>query len=280
MRYTETTDDSAVSPVIGVILMVAITVILAAVIGTFVLGLGENVDGTTSAGVSIEQTAGSSFTVTLVDVGNLDTAGIVGPDGERSAFGSTDDVLAAGATTRVAENSGWDRDPTRMDNASIDGLDNSAYLVAVTDGGTYDPEADPTDPTAPASVEFSEECYISHGAQIVSGVNVDKAGIGCSGLSLALYTTQFAALSGSPDPSAADIAGQIQLEFDEVDSASPAYTVTAPSGSGTPVVTDAAEAASLSTGSHITYEADAEYSFVGTVDGSENVVQTFVAEDA
>nr|WP_255194950.1 type IV pilin N-terminal domain-containing protein [Halorarius litoreus] len=31
------------SPVIGVILMVAITVILAAVIGTFVLGLGENV---------------------------------------------------------------------------------------------------------------------------------------------------------------------------------------------------------------------------------------------
>jgi flagellin-like protein len=37
------TDDDAVSPVIGVILMVAITVILAAVIGTFVLGLGGSV---------------------------------------------------------------------------------------------------------------------------------------------------------------------------------------------------------------------------------------------
>jgi len=37
------TDESAVSPVIGVILMVAITVILAAVIGTFVLGLGDQV---------------------------------------------------------------------------------------------------------------------------------------------------------------------------------------------------------------------------------------------
>ena len=36
------TDDRAVSPVIGVILMVAITVILAAVIGTFVLGLGDS----------------------------------------------------------------------------------------------------------------------------------------------------------------------------------------------------------------------------------------------
>jgi flagellin-like protein len=41
------TDDSAVSPVIGVILMVAITVILAAVIGTFVLNLGGSVSQTT-----------------------------------------------------------------------------------------------------------------------------------------------------------------------------------------------------------------------------------------
>jgi len=40
-------DDRAVSPVIGVILMVAITVILAAVIGTFVLGLGDQIQSTT-----------------------------------------------------------------------------------------------------------------------------------------------------------------------------------------------------------------------------------------
>lgn len=37
-------DRRAVSPVIGVILMVAITVILAAVTGTFVLGFGSSVD--------------------------------------------------------------------------------------------------------------------------------------------------------------------------------------------------------------------------------------------
>ncbi|WP_262177967.1 type IV pilin N-terminal domain-containing protein [Haloarcula laminariae] len=35
-------DDNAVSPVIGVILMVAITVILAAVIASFVLGIGDS----------------------------------------------------------------------------------------------------------------------------------------------------------------------------------------------------------------------------------------------
>jgi len=45
-------EERAVSPVIGVILMVAITVILAAVIGTFVLGLGDQVQ-TTSPSASI-----------------------------------------------------------------------------------------------------------------------------------------------------------------------------------------------------------------------------------
>jgi flagellin-like protein len=45
LRQLRNSDD-AVSPVIGVILMVAITVILAAVIATFVLGLGEQVSDT------------------------------------------------------------------------------------------------------------------------------------------------------------------------------------------------------------------------------------------
>jgi len=40
-------DEDAVSPVIGIVLMVAITVILAAVIGTFVLGLGQSVEDNT-----------------------------------------------------------------------------------------------------------------------------------------------------------------------------------------------------------------------------------------
>jgi flagellin-like protein len=42
-------DDNAVSPVIGVILMVAITVILAAVIGAFVLNLGGSQDAAPTA---------------------------------------------------------------------------------------------------------------------------------------------------------------------------------------------------------------------------------------
>ena len=56
-------DDDAVSPVIGVILMVAITVILAAVIASFVLGLGDSQDDvqpSTSFSFDYEVGAGSN----------------------------------------------------------------------------------------------------------------------------------------------------------------------------------------------------------------------------
>jgi flagellin-like protein len=63
------TDDDAVSPVIGVILMVAITVILAAVIGTFVLGLGDQVQNTApQASFTFDFTDEGSGTVDSLDV--------------------------------------------------------------------------------------------------------------------------------------------------------------------------------------------------------------------
>ena len=60
-------DDRAVSPVIGVILMVAITVILAAVIGTFVLGLGDSLgDNQPSAQLSVDVDEGATDNVITV----------------------------------------------------------------------------------------------------------------------------------------------------------------------------------------------------------------------
>ena len=58
-------DDRAVSPVIGVILMVAITVILAAVIGTFVLGLGDQIQSTTPQASFGFDSADSATNVTI-----------------------------------------------------------------------------------------------------------------------------------------------------------------------------------------------------------------------
>jgi len=51
---SDSDDSRAVSPVIGVILMVAITVILAAVIGTFVLGLGDSVESAPQASINFD----------------------------------------------------------------------------------------------------------------------------------------------------------------------------------------------------------------------------------
>lgn len=60
-------DDRAVSPVIGVILMVAITVILAAVIGTFVLGLGDSLsESSPQATFDWNQEAGENTTKVTV----------------------------------------------------------------------------------------------------------------------------------------------------------------------------------------------------------------------
>lgn len=69
MRKTE---DKAVSTVIGVILMVAIAVVLAAVIGSYFLSLGGEVSETPQAGVAFGEDGGDSLTVTVVDGGNLD----------------------------------------------------------------------------------------------------------------------------------------------------------------------------------------------------------------
>ncbi|WP_159368508.1 type IV pilin [Halorubrum distributum] len=61
-------DDRAVSPVIGVILMVAITVILAAVIGTFVLGLGDQL-GDTAPQASFDVESSNSTAVNITKTG-------------------------------------------------------------------------------------------------------------------------------------------------------------------------------------------------------------------
>ncbi|ACV10756.1 Protein of unknown function DUF1628 [Halorhabdus utahensis DSM 12940] len=70
-------DESGVSPVIGVILMVAITVILAAVIATFVLGLGEQISDTApSATFTYDHDGSNTLTITHSGGQSLQSANI------------------------------------------------------------------------------------------------------------------------------------------------------------------------------------------------------------
>jgi archaeal type IV pilus assembly protein PilA len=56
-------NDEAVSPVIGVILMVAITVILAAVIAAFVFGMSGNISKTKTVAVTVQKQNSTAITV-------------------------------------------------------------------------------------------------------------------------------------------------------------------------------------------------------------------------
>jgi flagellin-like protein len=112
------TEDRAVSPVIGVILMVAITVILAAVIGTFVLGLGDqvsesapqasfsfdfNMSGSTD-NVTVTHEGGETLESSNIDVNNSDNSlTATTPFGDTISAGDSAvyDGVSSGETIRV-----------------------------------------------------------------------------------------------------------------------------------------------------------------------------------
>jgi flagellin-like protein len=74
MKFTR--NDEAVSPVIGVILMVAITVILAAVIAAFVFGMAGNISKTKVVAATAQQTQADRISLTYQ--GGQDAATCIG----------------------------------------------------------------------------------------------------------------------------------------------------------------------------------------------------------
>jgi len=89
--------DEAVSPVIGVILMVAITVILAAVIAAFVFGMAGNISKTKVVAATAQKPDADHITVTYQggqDAGTMQFACISVNDNPAFMMGPT-----GGATT-------------------------------------------------------------------------------------------------------------------------------------------------------------------------------------
>ncbi|MFB6233347.1 MAG: type IV pilin [Haloarculaceae archaeon] len=73
LTATNSTDDRAVSPVIGVVLMVAITVIMATMVGSVFLDYaGQVADQPPQAAFDYEQTAADEITVTHVSGERID----------------------------------------------------------------------------------------------------------------------------------------------------------------------------------------------------------------
>ncbi|UTF53249.1 type IV pilin [Natronosalvus rutilus] len=126
-----TEDESsnrAVSPVIGVILMVAITVVLAAVIAAFVLDLGQGQSSNVNAGVSIENGSDGNVTFQLNGKGNAEKVVIRNSAGNEATPNDS-------STDAVLENTG---EQIKFDNSQ------SYSAVAVsgddeTQVGSYEP---------------------------------------------------------------------------------------------------------------------------------------------
>ncbi|MEF8771343.1 type IV pilin N-terminal domain-containing protein [Halodesulfurarchaeum sp.] len=101
------TSERGVSPVIGVILMVAITVILAAVIGSFVLGIGGDIEQAPQASLSIDDgnlvhQGGDTINATVLnsDGGEEDGVAEFSPGDSENLSGFND-----GDTVKVLDNS-------------------------------------------------------------------------------------------------------------------------------------------------------------------------------
>ncbi|AXG07888.1 type IV pilin [Haloplanus rubicundus] len=124
------TEDRAVSPVIGVILMVAITVILAAVIGTFVLGLGDQVsDNAPQASFSFDfNDGGDGFNGDPDDIVNITHEG--GETVENSTLGVNGDDSGL---TYVAGDSNWGDDGvvSAGDRISHNGVDSGETIRVI-----------------------------------------------------------------------------------------------------------------------------------------------------
>lgn len=93
-------NDNAVSPVIGVILMVAITVILAAVIAAFVFGMSGNISKTKIVAVTVSSINGTDIIMTYqggTDAQSLETLNM-SVDGDTDMIGTPGTILAVGTS--------------------------------------------------------------------------------------------------------------------------------------------------------------------------------------
>ncbi|QCW02839.1 type IV pilin [Natrinema pallidum] len=120
-------EQRAVSPVIGVILMVAITVILAAVIAAFVLDLGGSVGQEAQAGVTVDVNEETNkITVEVTSLGNSDHINITGDVRDE---GDNDDTAGNGAYAGT-----WDGTDPAKDTMSELGVGESVTFGATSSG--------------------------------------------------------------------------------------------------------------------------------------------------
>ncbi len=102
-------NEEAASPVIGIILMVAITVILAAIIGSYVFGAPQNVTKTNVVAATAEVTPSGAIYVLYQggqDGDKLTSLSVMAPNGTTWYVSSADGTLDSSSATLAKPNVG------------------------------------------------------------------------------------------------------------------------------------------------------------------------------
>jgi len=128
-------DQRGVSPVIGVILMVAITVILAAIIASFVLSFPSSLGDSVSAGadITVEKEANGTADVTWVSGGNAEHLNVTVDKGSNA---ETVQLTEIGQIADIEENSSVSGVTTSNGDIQVEkaGDGNTEFTIVVLAG--------------------------------------------------------------------------------------------------------------------------------------------------
>jgi flagellin-like protein len=141
-------ERDAVSPVVGVVLMVAVTVALATIVGVGVLGIGlPNDSSSGSPAVSVSQTGSGTYDIQVVQMNGADEVTVELSNGDTtslSAVGDTASInLAQGESLTVLSSNGGSDEVVRTIDQTSSGAGSTgvAGTSTISSSGTVSPSA-------------------------------------------------------------------------------------------------------------------------------------------
>ena len=138
---TQSREESAVSPVVGVTLMVAVTVVLAAIIGVFVFDLGQSVSNGEQSNLAVTMSQDTGTVTVQVLTGKADTLSLQIDSVEEDSVNdaSPGDTLVANNVSEGSEATVLAVNNGKRSVVSSESV-TSGSTTTSTSGGSYDSE--------------------------------------------------------------------------------------------------------------------------------------------
>ena len=132
MNLKERKED-AVLPVIGVMLMLVVTIVIAAVVAAFAGGLGSDVEMAPTAALDIDVFSNGKVKIESLSGESLIKSDITVKAGEYSAALGNSGTLSPGSTVTIDLNGGTDNTFTAGDFVTVTVIANGKHVVAKKD---------------------------------------------------------------------------------------------------------------------------------------------------